>query len=175
MVWTSMGGDLWDLLVPSPWSPELAALGLSFMLAFCMCSDFNYCWVFLWWVLPSRWFTECHSRHHILYSVVQVWTGCVEADSFVCPRFWGFSLILVQLLVVGNFSIIELYFQIYPGLKLVWLPLPLSPSSVVICCCFLYWWVLSSRRYTGVHSSHLLLVFPLAQSWKGKRSCSSPS
>ena len=89
-----------------PWSPELTGLRLSFMLALCISLCFDCCWVFLWWVLPSSWLTEGHSMHHILYSVVQVWTGFVEAGSSVCTRFWGFSLTIVQLFVLGNFSTI---------------------------------------------------------------------
>ena len=67
--------------------PELAGLGLSFVLPLCMSLGFDCCWVFPLWVLPSCWFIEGHSVHHILYSIVQVWTGCVEADSSLCTRF----------------------------------------------------------------------------------------
>ena len=88
-----------------------------------MSLGFDCCWVFLWWVLPSSWLIEVHSIHHILYSVVQMWTVCVEADSSVRTRFWGFSLALVQLFSLSNFSTIYLYFQISPGLRSVWLPL----------------------------------------------------
>ena len=75
---------------------------------------------------------------------------CVKADSAVCTRFWGFSLTLVHVFVLSNFSTILLYFQMSPGLWLVWLPFPPSPSSFVIC-----WWVSSSSRCTGLHHSHL--------------------
>ena len=56
-------------------------------------------------VLPSSWLNEGHSVHHVLYSVVQMWTVCVEADSSVCNGF-GDSLALVQLFVLSNFSTI---------------------------------------------------------------------
>ena len=124
------------------------------MLALCMCLGFDCCWVFLWWVLPLSWLIEGHSIYHDLYSVVHMWTDCVESDSSVSSRFWGFSLTLVQLFVLNNFSTIYLYFQISPGLRLVWLLLPPSPFSVVIC-----WWVSSSSRYPGVHSFQLLTWF----------------
>ena len=84
----------------------LAGLGLSSMLALCMSLGFDCCQVVLWWVFPSSWLTEGHSIHHVLYSVVQVWTGCVEAGSSVCMRFSGFSLAIVQFFIVGNFSTI---------------------------------------------------------------------
>ena len=74
-------------MAQSPWSPELAGVGLSLMLAVCMSLGFDCCWRFLWWALPSSWLTEGHSVHHILYSVVWVRTGCVEAGSSVCMRF----------------------------------------------------------------------------------------
>ena len=80
-----------------------------------MSLGFDCCWVFLWWVLPCSWLIEGHSIHRILYSVVQVWTGCVEAGSSVCMRFWGFSLTIVQLFVLGNFSTIWLYFLMILG------------------------------------------------------------
>ena len=86
--------------------PDLAGPGLSFMLALCMCLGFDYFWVFLWWVLTSTLFIDGHSIHHISYSVLQVWTGDVEAGSFVYTRFLGLSLTLVQLFVLGNFSTI---------------------------------------------------------------------
>ena len=35
-----------------------------------------------------------------LFSVVQVWAGCIGAGSSVSTRFWGFSLALVQLFVL---------------------------------------------------------------------------
>ena len=93
-------------MVQSPWSPELAGVGLSLMLALCMSLGFDCCWVFLCWVLPSSWLTEGHSIHHVLYSVLQVWVGCVEAGSFMYTRFSGFSLSLVLLFVLCNFSTI---------------------------------------------------------------------
>ena len=79
---------------------------LLFMLSVCMSLGFDCCWIFLWWVLSCSRLTEGHSIHHVLYSVVQVWTGCVEADSSLCTRFWGFSLTLVQSFVMDNFSTI---------------------------------------------------------------------
>ena len=150
---------LWDSVVQSLWYPELAGLGLLFMLALCVCLGFDYCWVFLWWVLPSSWLTEGHSVHHVLYSVVQMWTVCVEADFSVCTRFWGFSFTLVQLFVLSNFSTILLYFQISPGLRLVWLLLPPSPSPFVTFWWFLCWWVSSCSRCSGVHSFQLVVWF----------------
>ena len=155
MVWTSMVEYLWDSVVQSPWSPELAGLGLSFLLALCMSLGFDCCWVILSLGLPSNWLTEGHSLYQVLYSVVQVWEGCVGACSSMCTRFWGFSLAIVKLFALSNFSTIYLYFQISPGLRLVWLLLPSSPSSVVICWWFLCWWVSSSSRCTGLHHSHL--------------------
>ena len=74
-------------MVQSPWSPELAGLGLSLMLALWMSLGFDCFGVFLWWVHPSSWLTEGHYIYHILHSVVQVSTGCVEAGSSVCTRF----------------------------------------------------------------------------------------
>ena len=47
----------------------------------------------------------------------------------------------------------------------MWLPVPLSPSSVLICWWFLCWWVSSSRRYPGVHSFYLLFF---VIGWRGK-------
>ena len=47
-----------------------------------------------------------HSFHHLLFSFGQVWAGCVGAGYSVCTRFWGFSLALVQLFVLSNFSTI---------------------------------------------------------------------
>ena len=113
------------------------------MLALCICLGFDCCWVFLWWVLPLSWLIEGHSVRHVLYSVVQMWTVCIEPDSSVCTRFWGFSVAVVQLFVLSNFST-YLYFHISPGLRLVWLPRPYSPPFVVICWWFLCWWVSSS-------------------------------
>ena len=86
------------------------------MLALCMSLGFGCCWVFLWWVLPTSWLSEGQSVPHLLFSVVQVWAGCVGAGSSVCTRFQGFSLALVQLFFLSNFFIIYLYFQIGPGL-----------------------------------------------------------
>ena len=106
-----------------------------------MSLGFDCCWVFLWWVLPSRWLIEGHSVHYIFYPVVQMWAVRVEADSSVCTKFWGFSLALVHLFVLSDFSTIWFYFQISPELRLVWLPLPFSSSSIVICWWFLCWWV----------------------------------
>ena len=143
-------------MVQSPWSPELTGLGLSFMLALCMALGFDGCWVFLWWVLPFGWLAEGHSIHHLLYSVVQVWAGCVEASSSMCTRFWGFSLALVQLFVLSKFLHHLVVFPDRSYVELVWLPLPPSLSSVVICWWFLCWWVSSSSRYPGVYSFHLL-------------------
>ena len=60
----------------------------------------------LWWVLPSRWLSEGQSVYHLLFSIVQVWAGGVGAGSSVCARFLGFSLALVQLFVLSNFSTI---------------------------------------------------------------------
>ena len=93
-----MIGRLWDSVMQSPWSPELAGLGLSLMLALCMSLGFACCWVCLWRVLPTSWLTESHSVHHLLYSVVQVWAGCVEAGSLVCTRFHDSLLLLFSCL-----------------------------------------------------------------------------
>ena len=103
LVWTPMVEYLWDSVVQSPRSPEFAVLVLSFMFALWMYLGFDCCCAFLWWSLPSSWLTECHSTDHILYAVLHVWTGCVEAGSSVCTKFWGFSLVLVQLFVLNNF------------------------------------------------------------------------
>ena len=65
------------------------------------------CWVFLWWVLPSSCLSEGHSVHCVLYSIVQVQTGCVEAGSSVCLWLWGFSLTIFLLFVVDNFSTVS--------------------------------------------------------------------
>ena len=59
-----------------------------------------------WWVLPTSWLSEGQSVSHLLFSVVQVWAGCVGGGSSVCTRFGGFSLSLVQLFVLSNFSTI---------------------------------------------------------------------
>ena len=69
-------------------------------------------YVFGFWLLlgvslvgPSLQLVNWGSLHPPpMCSVVKVWTGCIEADSSVCTRFWGFSLILVQLFVLGHFS-----------------------------------------------------------------------
>ena len=152
MVWSSVAEFQWDSVVPSPYFPELTDLGLSFMLAVCMSLSFDCCWVFLWWVLPSSWLIEGHSVHHVLHSEVQMWTVCVEAVSSVCIRFEA-SLLLLSSCLFWVISLL-LYFQICPGLRLVWLPLRSSPA-VVICWWFLCWWVSSSSRCTCVHCSHL--------------------
>ena len=72
--------------------------------------------VFLWWFFPTSWLSEGQSVPHLLFSVVQVWAGCVGAGSSVCTRFCGFSLALVQVFVLSNFFTIYLYFHIGPGL-----------------------------------------------------------
>ena len=87
------------------------------MLALCMSLVFGCCWVFLWWVLPTRGLSEGQSVHHVLSSVVQVWAGCVGAGSSVCTKFQVFSLALVQLFLLSNFFPIYLYFQIGPWLS----------------------------------------------------------
>ena len=74
-------------MVQSLRSPELIDLGLWFMLALCMSLVFVFCWVFLWWALPINWLSEGQSVHHLLFSVVQVWAGCVGGRSSVCTRF----------------------------------------------------------------------------------------
>ena len=89
--------------VQSPWSPDLTDLGLWFLLPLCMSLVFGCCWVFLWWVFPTSSLSKGQSVSHLLFSVVQVWIGCVGAVSSVCTRFWGFSLALVQLFVLSNF------------------------------------------------------------------------
>ena len=67
-----MVGDLWNSVVKSLWFPELAALGMPFMMALWMYLCFHCCWVFIWWVLPSSCLTVGQSSHHVLYAVVQV-------------------------------------------------------------------------------------------------------
>ena len=74
-------------MVKSSGSPELAGLGLSVMLAVCMSLGFDCCCVFLWWVLPTNWLTESRCVHHLLYSFVKVWAGCVRSGSSVYMRF----------------------------------------------------------------------------------------
>ena len=103
-------------MVQSPRSPSLTDLGLWSMLALCMSLVFSSCLVFLWWVFPTTWLSEDQSVSHLLFSVVQVWAGCVGAGSSMCTRFSGFSLALVRLFVLNNFLTIYLYFQIGPGL-----------------------------------------------------------
>ena len=122
-------------------------------------------YVFGFWLLlglslvgPSLQLANWGSLHppHLVFCHVGG-AGCVEAFSSACPIFWGFSLAIVQMFVLGNFSTIELYFQIGPCWSLVWLPLPPSPSSIVIFWCFLCWWLSSSSRYTVVPTSHYFL------------------
>ena len=127
------------------------------MLALCMSLVFDCYLVFPWWVLPTSWLSEGHSVPHLLFSVVQVWTGCVGAGSSMYTRFWDISLALVQWFLLSNFSTVYLYLWINPWLWLVWLPLSPSPSSVLICWWFLCWWVSSSKRYPDVHSFYLLV------------------
>ena len=79
-------------------------LGLSFMLALSMSLGFDCYWVFLWWALPTSWLSEGQSVPYLLFSVVQVWAGCVGAGFSMCTIFSGFSLALVQLFVLSNFS-----------------------------------------------------------------------
>ena len=123
------------------------------MLALWMYLGFDCCWVSFWWVLPSSWLTEGHSTQHILYSVVQVQTGCVEA---VLLSFLGFdgSLTIGQLFVWVISPPFSCNFS-GPGWRLVWLPLTPPHSSFIICWWFLCWWVVSSSKYLVVHSSHL--------------------
>ena len=80
------------------WSPRLTDLGLCFMLALCMSLVFGCCWDFLWWVLPTSWLSEGQSVSHLLYSVVQVWAGCVGAGSSVLQAFEAFLLLLFHCL-----------------------------------------------------------------------------
>ena len=42
---------------------------------------------------------EGHSVHHVLYSVVHMWTVSVEADSSVCARFEASLLLLFSCLL----------------------------------------------------------------------------
>ena len=65
------------------------------------------CWlcVCLWFLVlvgsffggpfQTSWLSEGKSVPHLLFSVVQVWAGCVGAGSSMCTRFLGFSLALV--------------------------------------------------------------------------------
>ena len=87
------------------------------MLALCMSLVFGSCCVFLWWVFLTSWLCEGQSVSYVLFSVVQVWAGCVGAGSSVCTKFQGFSLALVQLFLLSNFFPIYLYFQIGPWLS----------------------------------------------------------
>ena len=64
---------------------------------------FWFFWVFLGWVFPTSWLSEGQSVPHLLFSVVQVWAGCVGAGSSICTSFWGFSVGLVQSFVFSNF------------------------------------------------------------------------
>ena len=57
-----------------------------------------------------HWSSEGQSFPHLLFSVVEVWEGCVGAGSSVCTRFCGFSLALVQfffLVISSLFSCIS--------------------------------------------------------------------
>ena len=114
-----------------------------------MSLGFGSCWVFFWQVFPS-WLSEGQSVLHLLFSVLQLWVGCIGAGSSMCTRFCGFSLALVQLFVFSNFSHYLFVFSYSSWVDLVWLPFPPSPSSVLICWCFLCCCVSSSRRYPGV-------------------------
>ena len=143
--------DLWDSVVPSPWSPELSGLGVSFKLALSMSLGFD-CWVFLWWVLPSSWLSEGHSIPHLLFFVGQV---VLELVLPCVPGFEAFVLLLLSCL----FWVISSLFSSFPDrswVELVWLSLCPSPSPVLRCWCYLCWWVSSSRRYPGVHSFYQL-------------------
>ena len=125
------------------------------MLALCMSLVFGCCWVLHWWVLSTSSLFEGQSVPHFL-SVVQVWTGCVEADSFV---YNVLRLLSHSCSVVCSECFLH-YLVVFPDqswISLVWLPLLSSPSSIVICWWFLCWWVSSSSRYPGVYSFHLFL------------------
>ena len=101
------------------------------MLALCMSLGFDCCWVFLWWVLPSNWLTEGHSVYHLLYALVQVWAGCVEAGSFLCIRFREFFLALVQLFVLSKFLH---HLVVFPNWSWVEVSVASTPSFTFSCC-----------------------------------------
>ena len=65
------------------------------MLAVCMSLVFGSCSVFLWWVLPTSWLSEGQSVPHLLFSVVQVWAGCVGAGSSMVLRLFSCSCSVV--------------------------------------------------------------------------------
>ena len=68
------------------------------MLALCMSLVFGSVWVFLWWVFPTSWLSEGQSVPHLLFSVVQVWAGCVGAGSSCIQGFEAFLLLLFSCL-----------------------------------------------------------------------------
>ena len=147
---------LWDSVVQSPWSPNVTDIELSFMLALFMSLGFHCCWFFLWWLLPSSWLTEGHSIHNVLYSVVQVWTGCVEAGSSMCTRFWGFSLALVQFFVLSKFLH---HLVLFPYQSWVEVRVASTPFFTFIRCYLLVVPLLVGflfQQLSGVHSFNLL-------------------
>ena len=105
--------DLWNSVVQFPWSPDLAGLGMSFMLAFCNSFSFDCCWVCFLWVLASSWFTEGHLIHYILYSIVQVVLKLI----LLCVQVFEASL---SLLFSCLFWVISLLFSYISRLVLDW-------------------------------------------------------
>ena len=74
-------------MVQSPSPPDVTDLVLWFMLALCISLVFGSFWVFLWWVCPTSWLSEGQSVPHLMFSVVQVWAGCVGAAFSMCTKF----------------------------------------------------------------------------------------
>ena len=118
------------------------------MLALCVSLVFGCCWVFLWWVLPTSW-SLCPPP--LVF--------CCAGVGRLCWR-WLFRVYKVLMLFSCSRSVVcSHYLVVSPDrswVELVWLPVPVSPSSVVIYLSFLCWWVSSSRRYPGVHGFYLL-------------------
>ena len=151
--------ELWDSVVKSPHLLRSLFLGCH-LYSLCVCL-----WVLIVVVsffggsFPPAGQLRVSPSTTSFFLLCRMCTGCVEAGSSVCMRFWGISLALVHLCVLGNFSIIWLYYQCGPAWRLVWLPLSPSPSSVVISWWFLFLWVSSFSRYTAIHSLHLLFFY----------------
>ena len=155
-----MVGYLWDSVVQSPWSPELAALGLSFMLSLRMSLGLNCCWDFLYWVLPSSQMTEVSPP--TMSCMLLCRCGQI-VSKLILLSLQGYETSL-SLLFRCLFWIISPPFSCNSNLVSVAFTTPL-PSSLIIRWWFLCWWVLSSSRYIGVHSPHLLFH---VISWRGK-------
>ena len=81
-----------SLVSRSYWSWAVVYVGSVYVFGF------SSCWVFLWWVFPTSWLSEGQSVPHLLFSVVQVWAGCVGAGSSVLQAFEAFLLLLFHCL-----------------------------------------------------------------------------